>query len=42
MLTYWLACIAAVCNRSPGKVDDTVERAKKEGDLPLVGYKVRV
>ena len=29
----------AVCNRSPSKVDDTVARAKAEGDLPLVGYK---
>lgn len=29
----------SVCNRSPGKVDATVERAKEEGDLPLVGYK---
>ncbi|CAM9438050.1 unnamed protein product, partial [Ectocarpus sp. 4 AP-2014] len=29
----------SVCNRSPGKVDTTVERAKEEGDLPLVGYK---
>lgn len=29
----------AVCNRSPSKVDTTVERAKKEGDLPIVGFK---
>jgi 6-phosphogluconate dehydrogenase len=29
----------AVCNRSPDKVDTTVERAKAEGNLPLVGYK---
>jgi len=29
----------AVCNRSPDKVDTTVERAKAEGDLPLVGFK---
>lgn len=29
----------AVCNRSPEKVDTTVERAKAEGDLPLTGYK---
>lgn len=29
----------AVSNRSPGKVDDTVARAKEEGDLPLFGYK---
>ena len=29
----------AVCNRSPGKVDTTVERAKAEGNLPLEGYK---
>jgi hypothetical protein len=29
----------AVCNRSPDKVDTTVERAKEEGNLPLVGYK---
>lgn len=29
----------AVSNRSPGKVDDTVARAKAEGDLPLFGYK---
>lgn len=26
-----------VCNRSPGKVDQTVERAKAEGNLPLIG-----
>lgn len=26
-----------VCNRSPSKIDTTVERAKAEGDLPLVG-----
>ena len=29
----------AVCNRSPAKVDTTVERAKAEGDLPLIGKK---
>ena len=29
----------SVCNRSPEKVDATVERAKQEGDLPLVGHK---
>ena len=29
----------SVCNRSPGKVDATVDRAKDEGDLPLRGYK---
>ena len=29
----------SVCNRSPGKVDEAVARAKAEGDLPLVGYK---
>ncbi|CAM9134684.1 unnamed protein product [Choristocarpus tenellus] len=29
----------SVCNRSPEKVDATVERAKEEGDLPLVGFK---
>ena len=29
----------AVCNRSPSKVDTTVERAKEEGDLPIEGYK---
>lgn len=29
----------SVCNRSPGKVDATVDRAKAEGDLPLRGYK---
>ena len=29
----------AVCNRSAGRVDDTVARAKAEGDLPLTGYK---
>lgn len=29
----------AVCNRSPGKVDDTVARAQAEGNLPLVGHK---
>jgi len=29
----------AVCNRSPEKVDTTVERAKEEGDLPVVGKK---
>ena len=28
-----------VGNRSPSKVDTTVERAKEEGDLPLVGAK---
>lgn len=28
-----------VCNRSPAKVDTTVERAKAEGDLPLIGKK---
>lgn len=29
----------SVCNRSPGKVDATVDRAKAEGDLPIRGYK---
>ena len=29
----------AVCNRSPAKVDTTVERAKNEGNLPLVRQK---
>ncbi|GAB9464101.1 hypothetical protein Gpo141_00001542 [Globisporangium polare] len=29
----------SVCNRSPDKVDATVERAKNEGNLPLVGHK---
>ncbi|CAM9787622.1 unnamed protein product, partial [Phaeothamnion confervicola] len=29
----------SVCNRSPDKVDKTVERAKAEGDLPLRGFK---
>jgi 6-phosphogluconate dehydrogenase len=29
----------SVANRSPAKVDTTVERAKAEGDLPLVGFK---
>eukprot|EP00002_Diphylleia_rotans_P011730 TRINITY_DN2309_c0_g3_i1.p2 TRINITY_DN2309_c0_g3~~TRINITY_DN2309_c0_g3_i1.p2 ORF type:complete len:472 (+),score=115.24 TRINITY_DN2309_c0_g3_i1:79-1494(+) len=29
----------SVFNRSVNKVDETVERAKREGDLPLVGYK---
>jgi len=29
----------SVCNRSPAKVDTTVQRAKNEGDLPLVGHK---
>lgn len=29
----------SVCNRSPAKVDATVDRAKDEGDLPLKGYK---
>jgi 6-phosphogluconate dehydrogenase len=29
----------AVCNRSPGKVDEVVARAKAEGELPLFGYK---
>lgn len=29
----------SVCNRSPEKVDATIERAKSEGDLPLKGYK---
>jgi 6-phosphogluconate dehydrogenase len=28
-----------VSNRSPGKVDDTVARAKDEGNLPLTGHK---
>ncbi len=28
----------SVWNRSPGKVDTTVERAKNEGNLPLTGY----
>jgi len=27
----------AVCNRSPAKIDVTVQRAKDEGNLPLVG-----
>lgn len=29
----------SVCNRSPAKVDATVDRAKDEGELPLKGYK---
>ncbi|RLN47561.1 hypothetical protein BBJ29_008832 [Phytophthora kernoviae] len=29
----------SVANRSPEKVDATVQRAKDEGNLPLVGYK---
>lgn len=29
----------SVCNRSPDKVDATVARAEKEGNLPLVGFK---
>ncbi len=29
----------AVANRSPGKVDTTVERAAAEGHLPLYGFK---
>ena len=29
----------AVCNRSPEKVDATVQRAKAEGNLPLWGFK---
>lgn len=29
----------SVCNRSPAKVDATVNRAAAEGDLPLKGYK---
>lgn len=29
----------SVCNRSPEKVDATVERAKAEGNLPLKGFK---
>jgi len=29
----------AVYNRSPDKVDETVERAKREGPFPLVGHK---
>lgn len=29
----------SVCNRSPAKVDATVDRAKDEGDLPLKGFK---
>ncbi|CAM9425464.1 unnamed protein product, partial [Heterosigma akashiwo] len=28
----------SVCNRSSGKVDTTVQRAKDEGDLPLKGF----
>jgi 6-phosphogluconate dehydrogenase len=28
----------AVCNRSPAKVEQTVSRAKEEGNLPLTGY----
>lgn len=28
----------SVCNRTTGKVDVTVQRAKDEGDLPLVGF----
>jgi len=31
----------AVCNRSPEKVDTTIERAKAEGDLPMEGHKVK-
>lgn len=29
----------AVCNRSPEKVDTTVQRAQAEGDLPLTGFR---
>ncbi|OQR89745.1 6-phosphogluconate dehydrogenase [Thraustotheca clavata] len=29
----------SVCNRSPDKVDTTVQRAKDEGNLPLNGFK---
>lgn len=29
----------AVCNRSPEKVDTTVQRAQAEGNLPLTGHK---
>lgn len=29
----------SVCNRSPAKVDTTVQRAVSEGSLPLQGYK---
>ena len=29
----------SVCNRSPDKVDATVQRAHDEGELPLVGFK---
>ncbi|KAI9905801.1 hypothetical protein PsorP6_014335 [Peronosclerospora sorghi] len=29
----------SVCNRSPEKVDATVQRAQDEGNLPVVGYK---
>ena len=29
----------SVYYRSANKVDDTVERAKAEGDLPLLGFK---
>lgn len=39
MLTRVVAAQVSVCNRSPDKVDATVERAKAEGDLPLVGFK---
>lgn len=27
-----------MCNRSPGKIDATVARAKEEGGLPLEGH----
>jgi 6-phosphogluconate dehydrogenase len=29
----------SVCNRTPSKVDDTVQRAATEGNLPLIGHK---
>jgi len=29
----------SVCNRSPDKVDKTVQRAQHEGNLPIFGYK---
>ena len=29
----------SVCNRTPEKIDTTVQRAFNEGKLPLVGYK---
>lgn len=33
-----MSFFVAVCNRSSGKVDATVARAKEEGNLPIEGH----